>query len=100
MPRLSIRIFRNVLVRLVNECLGVDTFLIVLFTTTFFFLTFVAVERDADFLIRLAADGDDFVFAAFDERLATAEVVFFLDFPAMSRIPFQRNDHRVFVVMC
>ena len=83
-----------------SEFLGVDIFLSVLFTTTFFFLTFVVVERDADFLIWFLADGDDFVFAAFDERLATAEVVFFLDFPAMSRIPFQRNDHRVFIVIC
>ncbi len=100
MPRLSIRIFRNVLVRLVNDFLGVDIFLSVFFTTTFFVLTFVVVERDADVLIRFVADGDDFVFAVFDERLATAEVVFFLDFPAMSRIPFQRNDHRVCVVIC
>lgn len=83
-----------------SEFLGVDIFLSVRFTTTFFFLTFVVVERDADFLIWLFADGDDFVFADFDERLATAEVVFFLDFPAMSRIPFQRNDHRVFIVIC
>lgn len=83
-----------------SEFLGVDTFLRVLLTTTFFFLTFVVVERDADFLIRLLAGGDDFVFAVFDERLAAAEVVFFLNFPAMSRIPFQRNDHRVFIVIC
>ena len=66
----------------------------------FFFLTFAVVERDADFLIRFGAGGDDFVFAVFDERLAPAEVVFFLNFPAMSRIPFQRNDHRVFAVTC
>ena len=36
-------------------------------------------------------DADDFVLDVFDERLATAVELFFVDFPAISGLPFSRN---------
>lgn len=52
-------------------------------------------EEDAalagTFVALLWEDADDFVLDVFDERLATAVELFFVDFPAISGLLFSRN---------
>lgn len=63
------------------------------FFFTVFFLTVPVAGRMGDLTVRLLEGADDFALEVFDIRLATAGAFFFVDFPAMSPLLFQRHRH-------